>query len=251
MPSPKEEAVIIIDALFDEVGATGGYSPHGDVPGIDGREALIEMKEAGFPGWGEVEWAGYYLKFLLQKTCSDQLSGMVKPLDLEHKRHFIKGQFVWDARLSSDEMSAVALGAVNEYADIIEANGGIGVLVADAAVIKDDSGDFKRFQSEMKGEVSDYEIRAEVEGKPPQPRKEAFMIRKVYAYFFTLADLKEGVKNRWAKDNFQRTMKNSNDQPRGGKYMIKIDSVPRKHLLFVKNFNEDLTEFKKEFPEFS
>jgi len=251
LPDPNEEASTIVDALFDEVGATGGCSPHGDVPGIDGRDALTEMKDVGFPGWGEVEWAGYYLKYLMQKICNDRLSGIIEPLNLTHKRHFIKGQFVWDARFSADDKNEVPLGAVEEYADIIHTNKGIGIFVADCTVIKDERGSFRRFQEDMKGEVSDYEIKSENEGKNPQPRKEAFMIRKVYAYFFTLADLQEGVRNRWAKDSFQQNMKNSNDQPRGGKYLIKIDSVPRKHLLFVRNFNEDPTEFKKEFPDFS
>lgn len=209
------------------------------------------MREANFPGWGEVEWAGYYLKFLLQKTCSDQLAGLVEPFDLIHKRHFVKGQYVWDIRFSADDKNEVPLGAVDEYAGIMEANNGIGVLVADSAVFKDESGSFRRFQEEMKGEISDYEIKAEVEGKNPQPRKEAFMIHKVYAYFFTYADLEEGVRNRWAKDSFQQAMKNSNDLPRGGKYSIKKDSVPRKYLMYVKNFNSDPSEFKKEFPDFS
>ncbi len=251
MPSPKEEATLIVDALFDEVGATGGHAAYGEVPGVDGRTALLEMKEAGFPGWGEVEWSGYYLKFIVQEACKNELSDQVEPLDLEHKRHFVKGNYVWDARLSAEDKNDVVLGDVDEYADIIESNGGIGVLVADAAVIKDDDGDFKRWQEELKGGVSEYEIRREVEGRPSQPRKQAFMIRKVFAYFFTLDILKKGVKDKWAKDTWQRTMRNSNEQARGGKYLIKIDAVPREHLLFVKNFNEDAAEFKKEFPEFA
>jgi hypothetical protein len=250
LPGPKDEAVVIVDALFDEVGATGGHSPHGDVPPVDGQDALLEMRDAKFPCWSEVEWAGYYLKYLVQKTCENQLSGQVEPLDLEHKRHFVKGRYVWDAHLSADDKNEVILGAVDEYADIIKTNGGIGVLVADSIVIKDDTGEFKRFQEELKGGISEYEIRREREGRPAQPRKEAFMIRKVFAYFFTLEDLRNGVETRWARDTFQRTMRNANARPRNGKYSIKIDSVPRQHLLFVKNFNEDPAEFGREYPEF-
>jgi hypothetical protein len=251
LPGPEEEAVKIVDALYDEVGATGGTLPHREVPPIIGIEALLEMKEAGFPAWAEVEWGGYYLKFLLQKLCGDVLSGVAEPLDLSHKRHFIKGDYVWDAHLSAEDKNEVPLGAVDEYADIIEANDGIGVLIADAYVQKDETGEFKHFQEDMKGGLSEYDIKAAMEGKPPQPRKEAFFIRKVYAYFFTPADLESGIQNRWAKNSFQRTMKNSNDSRRGGKYSIKIDSIPKEYLLFVKNFNEDAKEFGDEFPEFN
>lgn len=250
MPSPKDEAVKILDALFDEVGATGGQLPHREVPAITGIDALLEMKEAGFPGWGELEWGGYYLKFLLQKLCGDELSGQVAPHDLLHKRHFVKGDYVWDAHLSAEDKDEVILGAVDEYTDIIKTNGGIGVFVVDTVFHKDDTGEFKRFQEDLKGGISEYEIKRELEGRPSQPRKEAFMIKKVFGYFFTLADLQEGLKNRWAKDSFQRTMRNSNDQPRNGKYSIKINSIPDKYLLFVKNFNEDAEEFKEIYPEF-
>jgi len=251
LPGPKEEAVKIVDALYDEVGATGGTLPHREVPPIIGIEALLEMKEAGFPACAEVEWGGYYLKFLLQKLCGNELSGVAEPLDLSHKRHFVKGKYVWDAHLSAEDKDEVPLGAVDEYTEIINANGGIGVLVADAVVQKDETGEFKQFQDDLKGGASEYDLKAEMEGKPTQPRKEAFMIRKVYAYFFTRADLEDGLKKGWTKNSFQRTMKNSDDRPRGGKYSIKVDSVPKKYLLFIKNFNEDAIEFAEEFPEFN
>ena len=61
MPTPEEEANLIVNALFEDLG-TGGYE-EGPCPHIDGRDAILNMREDGFPGWQEVEWAGYHITY--------------------------------------------------------------------------------------------------------------------------------------------------------------------------------------------
>lgn len=249
MLSPKEEAELIINALFEDFG-TGGYT-RGECPFIDGRGAILEMKNNNFPGWQELEWAGYHTKYLIQKECELKISDKVQPYDLDKKRHFVKGNFVWDARFNAEDSNYVPLGDVTEYDDIIKRNNGIGILAVESAVSCDRDGDFRRWHEEQKGGSSVYTLTREMEGRPVRLRKTAYMITKVLAYFFPADIWKNGIDEGWISDKFQRTMRNADGSPRNPKYRLNLARTPEEYLLFVKNFNEDPEEFAEEFPDYS
>ena len=82
---------MIVEVLFKDFG-TGGIT-QGPCPWVDGRDAILEMKENDFPGWKEVEWAGYHIKYLVQKACQEHLKGAIKPLS-QVKRHLVKGEYL-------------------------------------------------------------------------------------------------------------------------------------------------------------
>jgi len=248
--NPKDEAELISNALFDEFG-TGGVSLHGDIPYIDGRDAILEMKDNEYPGWGEVEWAGHHVKYLIQKLCNDGLSHKIAIYDLKKKRHFVKGNFIWDARFKAHESNNVPLGSVDDYEDITKKNGGIGILIVDALSIPDFSGDFRRWHEEQKGGSSKYSIERELDGRSERTRKTSYAFGKILSFFFTYDDLRKGVKDGWMKDNWQITMRNSRGESRTPKYVLKVNKIPLKYLVFAKNFNEDPEEFKEDYPEFS
>jgi hypothetical protein len=37
----------------------------------DGRKSILEMKEAGFPHWKQMEWIGWYFQFLCERFLKD------------------------------------------------------------------------------------------------------------------------------------------------------------------------------------
>jgi len=248
MVTPKEEGLMITEALFEDWG-TGGIT-RGPVPYVDGREAILAMKKADFPAWQDVEWAGYYIKFLIQEECKEKLAGKIAPYSRE-RRHLVKGNYVWDTRLHAGE-GKVILGDVIEYNGVIldEGKGSIGLLVVDVYANTDLNGDFRRWHEELKGGLSDYTREREREGRSPRDRKTAFAIRKVLGYYFTMEDFRKGIEEGWLRDDFQRGMRNYDGSPRNAKYLLILDAVPPKHLLFVKNFNEDPDEFKQDFPDY-
>jgi hypothetical protein len=247
MPNPKDEAKLISNALFDEFG-TGGYTD-GPVPHVDGRGAIIEMKNDGFPGWQDVEWAGYHVKYLALKTCEERFPGQFSPYT-DRRRRLIKGQYLWDTRFNANEEESVILGDVQEYNSLIASNGGIGILVADTQANYDLTGDFVEWHEALKGGSSAYSIEREMEGRPPRRRKTEYMIRKIRVYYFKPEDLVTGVNEGWLNNTFQVNMRNANEDSRNPKYKFKISEVPSSYLIYVKNFNEDAEEFAEEFPEF-
>src|SRR5208283_1481583 len=248
MTSPREEAELIINALFDDYG-TGGHTD-GPVPFIGGQEAIEEMMADNFPGWQDVEWAGYHIKYLVQKTCDEKLHGQFTSL-IQRRRHLIRGEYLWDARFNANDEEIVILGDVQEYNQLTADNHGIGILVVDAVANFDLTGEFVQWHETLKGGSSDYSIEREIEGRPARLRKIAYMIRKIRAYFFRPEDFVRGVNEGWLDDTFQLTMRNANADPRNPKYKFKISDVPENYLTFVKNFNEDAGEFAEEFLGFT
>ena len=248
MPNPRDEAELIINALYEEFG-TGGYTP-GPVPHVDGRVAILAMREDSYPGWQDVEWAGYHIKYLVQKACDERLAGQFAPYT-QRRRHLVKGQYVWDARFNANDEEIVILGDVQEYNDLIRSNGGIGILVVDTQANSDLTGAFIQWHENLKGGMSNYTIEREIDGRPTRIRKTEYMIRKIRAYFFNNGDFETGVHDGWLNNTFQQTMRNANANPRNPKYKFKISDVPENHLIFVKNFNEDAEEFAEEFPGFA
>jgi len=240
---PKEEGELITSVLFEEMG-TGGIT-RGPCPGVDGRDAIVEMKDEGFPGWPEVEWAGFHVKYLIQKICQKKLADKVKPLTIR-KRHLVKGEYLWDPRFCANEEKHVILGDVDEYLELIETegNGGIGLLIINAVAKYDLNGDFRRWHDELKGGPSEYTVEREVEGRPPRMRKTEYMITTVTGYYFTLSDLEKGVERGWLRDDFQRGMRNFDGSPRKEKYLLSLYETPTKYRLFIWNFNMDSEEFK-------
>ena len=86
MRKPIDEARMLCDALFSELGTAG--ITRGEVPGIDGRDAIEEMFEKGLPSWTENEWPGFYMKHLMQ-----ELSIKEYPDVFEHLKEY-KGKLI-------------------------------------------------------------------------------------------------------------------------------------------------------------
>ncbi len=251
MLKPNEEAQLIIDALHEDYGYDGNQ--YGECPYIDGRKAVLEMKAAGFPGWAQVEWAGFYLKFLIQNICSEKLSHeKIEPFDLGRNRHFIKGSFVWDTRFhANDDNMKIPLGDLEDYNAIAIQNGGIGIIIVDSVAKPDNEDDFRRWHEEIKGGPSNYTIIREIEGRRPQPRKKEFFIKKVLAYFFSPTDFQTGIQENWMDTEFQDNWRNADESDRNSKYRLHLTRVPQKYLVYAKNFNEDPIVFAETYPEYS
>ncbi|RSD34182.1 MAG: hypothetical protein CI953_1035 [Methanohalophilus sp.] len=247
MITNKEEAELILDALCEEYGTRGIRD--GPVPYVDGESAITEMKDDGFPGWKEVEWPGYHLKYLFQKVCQESLNGKVKPHNLG-KRYLVKGDFLWDPRFNANENNQVILGGVDEYNEILKTYEGIGIFVVETLCNYDFTDEFREWHEDIKGGPSQYSKTREREGRPIRKRKTQYMIRKAKAYFFTPKDIQKGVTEGWIGDQFQKSMRNADGSSRTSKYLLKLSAIPSDYLLTIKNFNEDAEEFAEDYPEY-
>lgn len=245
---PKEEAEVIVQALFDELG-TGGHCPRG-CPYVDGQEAIIEMKEKGW-NWKEVEWPGFYLKHKIRELVISRY-----PSDFEEynqgKLYLVKGEHIWDTRFNVQQRGTwnhVPFMSTDNINKLIEECNGIGVLVVNAIANYDLGFAFYDWHEELKERPSDYTEQREAEGRPSRVRKIAFMITRVYAYYFPNDSIHQGVDEGWINPSFQSTARQQDGGLREGKYELLIDGIPLHHVLGVTNFNEDSEEWAAEFGE--
>ena len=119
-------------------------------------------------------------------------------------------------------------------------------------VIIDKSGKFKYWHEETKGKSSKYTIDGEQKGINPQPRKEKVQIKQVSTYLFKPDDLTKGVEERWATDEFQKRMKNTNNAKRKGKYALFKSKIPLEYLVYSKvRFHWNIWCIQKHFDFFN
>jgi hypothetical protein len=220
-----------VGALFEKYGSGEGKTPLW----IDGKESILEMEVNKGPSWKEVEWPGFYIKYLLQKFCLQNPDCKIVPYN-NGKRHFIKGNFLWDTRVHDFKKNEIPLGDIRQYDDLISSNNGIGVILVNAEISTDKSGNFRSWHDSLKGNSSKYLIQGKQLGRRERPRKEKILIKQVSAYFLRSGDLERGITEGWATDRFQGTMKNATLPKRNKKYEILKSKIPSENLLFTKNF---------------
>jgi hypothetical protein len=220
-----------VGVLFDKY----GFREDRDPLWIDGKESILEMKKNNSPSWKEVEWPGHYIKYLIQNFCIQNPGYNMSPFE-DVKRHLVKGNFLWDVRVNDFKRSDTILGDVREYDRLTVSNNGVGVILVDAQILTDRTGNFRKWHDELKGGLSAFSKRREKEGRREQPRKEKILIKGIRAYFFQPGDLARGVTEGWAKDKFQRTMRNATVGTRNNKYQILKSKIPSGNILFLKNF---------------
>jgi len=255
MKTPLEEAKMLCNALFSELG-TASITP-GPCPGVDGREAIEEMYEKGLPSWTENEWAGFYLKHLMQELAVQKYPDEFEELTIKEKKiYLVKGQYLWDTRLKANIATTgkTPLFGKEQMDALLDEFGGMGLLIALAQSNLDYSGDFRRWHDEFKFlkkgiDKTEYVKQVEAEGRRSYARKTDFMVIQLNAYYFTKQDILNGIKEGWIEDTFQATMRQSDGGTRVGKYAIYLDRVPKKNLLFIRNFNTDREEFAEEFDD--
>ncbi len=246
--NPKEEAILLVDTLFDELGS-GGIAPYG-APYVDGKEAVLWMREEQLSSWREIEWAGYYLKHRMRYNATTYYPNHFNEIT-EGKCYLVKGKYLWDTRLRSIQATTkVILFDVEQLNSFVMEYGGLGLILANAIMSYDVSGEFKKWHEKLKGGPSNYTIQREAEGRPERIRKDAFMISHVSAYYFPKDIFLERPLPSWLKDDFQRTMRQQNGSERNAKYMIDLSKVPQDYLLVVRNFNYDPEDFFDDFGDY-
>lgn len=193
----------------------------------DGRKAILEMKEANYPQWKQLEWIGFYFQFL----CERKLSGIMRIPGPKYGRVRFDAYNVipWDFKSHAinttnhkviiNDKTAVERG-IRDY-------GALGVMLALGKVeYNDESRDFQRWHEELKGEKSRYTIEREQRGAWSRLRKVAFELKQICFIVITKDVIERcGI--------FQKNFRNSNGLPRKEKILLDLESLDDKMVYFV------------------
>lgn len=216
MIRPTREAQIILDNLVQVI------PDH-----VDGRDAIVEMKDAGSPNWRQMEWIGFWFEHVVDFHLKSRLGVSVGP-SVGRTKFDLVLDHVWDLKVHPQNSTSKFLILNDKEAvdSCIEEFGGFGFVVVTGDAEYDESGEFKSWHDGLKGGRSNYEEERVRRGAPSRRRKIGFHPKAIDAVFLAnLGDVSRGLDERWL-GYFQTGMRNSNGAARRPKYQINLNKTP-------------------------
>jgi len=188
---------------------------------IDGREAIVSMKENGSNNWKQMEWMGFYFE---EKACHslDVDSGPT----IDGTRFDLQKECVWDLKThsrythSGNKRYEMYLNDACSMEQCID-DGGMGFIVAYLEPEYDnDERDFYNWHQELKGGDSQYTKNRKERGASSRRRKAAFEFDSIEAYWIdTRKELEQAIEDGWITRRAQG--RNHNGNERNDKYLMK------------------------------
>ncbi len=198
----------------------------------DGQSVIVEMKEAEFPQWRQMEWVGFYFQYL----CSKRLSKIMQIPGPVYGRVEFDGflEIPWDFKAHAMNTSSHQI-IVNDSEAIsagIGEHGSVGLILAVGKVIyNDEDRTFQQWHSVLKGGLSDYEKERIKRGAWSRLRKVSFDLQQIS--FIRITDetlIKSG--------SFQSDFRNSNGRPRKAKVLLDLEKLDEEIIHFVEFKNK-------------
>jgi hypothetical protein len=192
---------------------------------IDGRDAIVQMKEGGSRHWRQMEWIGFYPEFWFEQNLASKLEASVGPR-FGNVTFDIRRRHVWDLKAhSSDANRWAPLNDVEAIRDCIVTHGGLGFIVMSGPCVYESDGEFKAWHDGLKGGPSSYSRKIAQRGAVSRRRKVSFSPDRLVAFRFgALDDLDQAQSEGWLK-GFQEGMRNSNGRARREKVMVDLDRI--------------------------
>jgi hypothetical protein len=194
----------------------------------DGKKAIMEMKESGYPHWRQMEWIGFYFQFLCEKLLSGlfefqrpvygrvSFDGLYQ-IPFDFKAHAIN---TGSHAIIVNDSEAISL-AIKEY-------GSVGVIVALGEVLYDDNVNrsFQAWHEKLKGGLSDYTKERIKRGSWSRLRKQKFSLSQIS--IINLTD-----KTLVKCGSFQEDFRNSDGSPRRKKVLLNLELLDEERIHFI------------------
>ncbi|MCE7743212.1 MAG: hypothetical protein GOP50_12245 [Candidatus Heimdallarchaeota archaeon] len=193
---------------------------------IDGKEAILEMKEVDFQ-WKQMEWIGWYIEYKLRNLLTKRIGGKMGPKFGNTVFDYFN-EIPWDFKAHIENSSShpwIILNDCEAVESCIEEYGGIGYIIICGEAEFDENEDFKIWHQKLKGGKSDYVKKRIERGAPSRKRKKSFKIRDINFILIDRDILNEGISKKWI-GYFQKDMRNADGSPRRSKFTLKVTKAP-------------------------
>ena len=194
---------------------------------VDGKEAILQMKNEDSRNWRQMEWIGFWFEHLVAKKLSTQIAVSVGPT-FGNTTIDLALTYAWDLKVHPEGKPAkpMILNDCEAVDACIDKHSGFGFVVVVGDATYDMTGQFKSWHDDLKGGRSAYEQVRIARGAPSRRRKVSFTPSRIEAVFLKDAEVVEkGLKDGWL-GYFQQGMRNSNGTPRRAKYQIRLSQAP-------------------------
>ncbi|MCX8173304.1 MAG: hypothetical protein N3F63_01670 [Thermoplasmata archaeon] len=198
----------------------------------DGRKAILEMKNAGFNQWRQMEWIGFYFQFLCERLLSDTME-IPGP---KYGRVTFDGfmEVPWDFKTHAINTSShqIIVNDSEATASAIREYGCVGLILAmGEARYNDDQRTFQKWHEDLKGGKSNYELERIKRGAWSRLRKVEYTLVQIS---FIRIDDEVLVKC----GSFQRDFRNADGSPRREKVLLDLEKLDEE-IVYFKDYNRN------------
>ncbi|MEW6203309.1 MAG: hypothetical protein AB1546_15125 [bacterium] len=193
----------------------------------DGRKSILEMKNADFPHWRQMEWIGFYFQFL----CEHRLSNVMDIPGPKYGNVSFDGilEIPWDFKAHAMNTSSHQI-IVNDSiatANAIKDYGEVGLILALGKVLyNDEDRIFQKWHEDLKGGKSKYVMERIKRGAWSRLRKVSFDLQQIS--FIKITD-----KTLVRCGTFQTDFRNADGKPRKAKVLIDLEKIDEELMFFI------------------
>lgn len=193
----------------------------------DGKQCILEMKNAHNRQWKQMEWPGFFFQY----CCETYLSSIMRIPGPKYGRSEFDGLFniPWDFKAHAINTSSHNI-IVNDREAIengIEEYGSVGLILALGAVTYNDvSRAFQKWHQELKGGQSDYELERVSRGAWSRLRKSHFDLKQISFIELTAKTLSNC-------GSFQRNFRNADGSLRREKVLIDLENTVDETIHYI------------------
>lgn len=155
----------------------------------DGRESILEMKNAGFKYWKEVEWMDLYFKFLCQKHFRSIIDIPGKKYGNTDFDAFHKIPWDFKAHAANTTSYNIVANDVETITDTMHSYSYYGIILAIGNVVYDKDNVFKKWHDELRKEICEYERNKINGGVMSRTRKITFFLEEIHFICFNSGSL--------------------------------------------------------------
>lgn len=150
----------------------------------DGRESILEMKDAGFNQWWQIEWLDFYFKFLCQKhfgSTIDMSSKIYRDTGFDAFREI---SWNFKAHAANTTNHNIIANDAEAIVDTIGNYGYYGMILAIGDVEYDEEQTFKKWHDKLRKDICQYDTNRINRGVMSRTRKTAFVLEEIYFICF-------------------------------------------------------------------
>ena len=187
---------------------------------IDGKDAIIKMKEEGSPNWRQMEWIGFWFEHFVKNVLKTGPSN-ASILKYGNTKFDLVRNFSWDLKVHPNQGKSLILNDLNAIEQCLLNEEGLGFIILMGDAEYDEASAFKNWHDNLKGGTSAYEKERIARRAPSRRRKVSFTPTSIEGFWFkSMSEIESGLA-KGILGEFQSGMRNSNGVPRMPKLMIK------------------------------
>lgn len=198
----------------------------------DGKESILEMKNADYKRWRQIEWLESYFKFLCQKHFGGIIN--IPGQKYSNMRFDAFREISWDFKVQAANTTIynIIASGTEAIADTISNYGYYGMILAIGSVeYNDKEKTFKKWHDELRKEIYQYDTNRINRGVMSRTSKAAFVLEEIHFICFNSKALHKCC--GMLQDSFGNT---GSSKPKPKETIIDIRKIPNTSVVATEIF---------------